>query len=618
MSTTEARWTFFGGKGGVGKTTCAAAAAVRAAREGAHVLVVSSDPAHSLADALDVRLGPEPREIAPRLWAAELDADRALDRWIGERENAIRTVAERGTYLDREDIDSLLSLSFPGADELVGLIELLRLSLVHRVDEVVVDTAPTGHTLRLLAMPDTLERIAEILDDMHAKHRFLASSLGRWRPDFADAAIDAIADDARALRMLLHERSLSFTWVTLPEALPYRETRRGIRALRAMGIRLGRVVVNRVWPAPDRPCPLCTPRVVDESRWRRRYRRRYDVLEMPALLTEPRGLAALAAFANGREPLLPAARKRLTEDRTTPVRRLPLRLCFFGGKGGVGKTTAAAATSIDLAEHLPGRVLVLSTDPAHSLGDALGIRLGDVPTPILPNLDAREVDASLAWNDLRERYRRGVEDLFATMFRGAVDASFDRAALEGMLDLAPPGIDELIGILAMVDALEDGAYAHVIVDTAPTGHTLRLLTLPERALAWVHALMRIVLKYRSVFGLGELASDLTDLARRLRMLIALLADRERCGFVVVTRPAELPMRETERLVAALGKASVPLAGVLVNAVTAPSCSRCAGAAALEAPWRTKLTHTWEAPALHPGPRGVDALRRFRATWRARE
>jgi arsenite-transporting ATPase len=150
---------FFGGKGGVGKTTCAASAAVRAANEGARVLIVSTDPAHSLADALEQQLGPEARRVrgaSGELYAAELDADRALGRWLRARDEAFHTIASRGTYLDDEDIDRLLSLSFPGVDELVGLVELTRLANVRPYDEVIVDTAPTGHTLRLLEMPETL------------------------------------------------------------------------------------------------------------------------------------------------------------------------------------------------------------------------------------------------------------------------------------------------------------------------------------------------------------------------------------------------------------------------------------------------------------------------------
>ncbi|MBX3191671.1 MAG: ArsA family ATPase [Labilithrix sp.] len=649
------RLTFFGGKGGVGKTTCAAAAATRAAREGATVLVVSTDPAHSLADALDAKLGAAPQVVARGgglLFAAQLDADRALSRWLGERRGAFKTIAERGTYLDEEDVDALFSLSLPGVDELVGLLELARLARSRAFDHVVVDTAPTGHTLRLLEMPDTLLRVAEVLDDMHAKHRFLASSLGgRWRPDFADEIIAGVERDATELRAWLRDPArCSFTWITLPEALPIDESEDGVRAIESLGIAVPTIVVNRVWsaaPAPvrrtaDGParCASCDPRLAAEAANLARIRRVFPhkrILELPALDREPRGveaLADLAARARRTRPAMRAARVALPEARgarTTPgvLELAPsIRLVLVGGKGGVGKTTAACALALDLAASRPKeRVLLLSIDPAHSVGDALGMTLGDDAARVAggpKNLHARELDAARAFEIEREKYRDAIDDLFASIFRGRMDASFDRAVLEDLLDLAPPGLDELFAILAMIDALDRGEEQLLVVDTAPTGHTLRLLALPANALAWVHAIMSIILKYRRVVGLGELASDLTRLAKRLRALMALLADPKRTAFVAVTRAADLPRLETERLASKLREMRVPLAAIVVNAVTEGGqdrCARCNEAAAAERAPIERLARRAptliRAPAVHPPPRGPAALQAWYARWQAR-
>ncbi|MEZ0227241.1 MAG: ArsA family ATPase, partial [Planctomycetota bacterium] len=152
------RFRFFSGKGGVGKTTTATAFAIARAEEGRSGLLISTDPAHSLANALDAKVGPKPRRVKVkkgRLDALELDADAALERWLDERRATLGTIAERGTYLDKEDVEKFLRLSLPGVDELVGLLELVRVGREHEVDLVVVDTAPTGHTLRLLEMPAT-------------------------------------------------------------------------------------------------------------------------------------------------------------------------------------------------------------------------------------------------------------------------------------------------------------------------------------------------------------------------------------------------------------------------------------------------------------------------------
>jgi arsenite-transporting ATPase len=401
-----------------------------------------------------------------------------------------------------------------------------------------------------------------------------------------------------------------------------------------------------------------------EAVWRARIRGSFggarEVLEVPAQLVEPRGTEALLALAgsvrraakgppSAAHPAKAAAsRRHRAEPAALPI-PATAKLVLVVGKGGVGKTTVAAATALDLAARRPrDRVLVLSTDPAHSLGDALDVALGDAETRLGENLVGRELDAAAAWAAERERYRRSIEDLFASIFRGRMDAAYDRAVLEDLLDLAPPGIDELLAVVTITDALalrsrghpdgpdrgrhpegarSAGRYDLVVVDTAPTGHTLRLLALPAMALDWVHAAMEILLKYREVVGLGELAGDLTAFARRLRALLALLADRGKTAFVAVARPAALPRLETARLARELGGLGVPLAAIVANAVSEPTCARCASAAEREEPELERLgavarryaasPHLVVAPATYPGPRGAAALERWRATWTQR-
>ena len=646
---------FFAGKGGVGKTTCAAAAAVVAAEAGARVAVISTDPAHSLGDAVGRALGPAPRRVLIRagaLDAVELDADRALARWLARWRPTLSTIAERGTYLDDEDLERLLRLSFPGVDELMALVELARLAEHGRYELVVVDTAPTGHALRLLAMPRTLQRIASVLNDMYAKHRFLADSLGRgYRADAADRLIAELDDGGRRLAALLRDPArCRFSWLMLPERLALAETRDGIAALAADGIQVGELIVNRLTPPPDAGCALCRGRQAEEARivgWARRAFPALALRGVPALEAEPRGLGALRAVgrllrsrsvasvapgprATSRSRLLLETRAHKPAAWLDVIAPAGVRLVVFAGKGGVGKTTCAAGAALALTRRQPrARVLLLSADPAHSLGDALGAALDDEEraVPGAPaGLRARELDAARALERTRERHHRAVEDTFDSLLRGSrFDVAYDREALHGLMDLAPPGLDEVFAVLSLVEALVERQppYDAVVLDTAPTGHALRLLEMPATALAWVHALLAILLKYREVVGLGEVAAELVATAGRLRELSALLADPVRARVVVVTRAAELPERETGRLLSRLRRLGIAVPAVLVNALTLGTCRRCRRARRVEHRMVTALRRRrtrWRAwsiistPALAPPPRGVTGLERWTRTW----
>src|SRR5436305_1462079 len=217
-----------------------------------------------------------------------------------------------------------------------------------------------------------------------------------------------------------------------------------------------------------------------------------------------------------------------------------LRLLFFGGKGGVGKTTCSAAVALALARRRKGgRILLLSTDPAHSLADVLRVPLGDDERPVagVPGLVARELDAGGAFARVRARHGGEVD-------RAVGALATEGSGVEDLLDFTPPGLDELIAVSSLLDAVfgEEGEPARdlVIVDTAPTGHALRLLEMPELALSWDRFLLSLLLKYREAVGLGDLAAGLVDLSRSLKRLQALLQDPARARFVVVTRAAELP------------------------------------------------------------------------------
>jgi arsenite-transporting ATPase len=674
------RFIFFGGKGGVGKTTCAAAWALEQAKAGRRVLVVSTDPAHSLGDALDVRLSSRVSEVRVgkrRLRAMELDGPRAYNRWLTEHRRALGDAIEHGTWLDRQDIDALLQLSIPGVDELVGLLEIVRVAapsnLAPQYDAVVIDTSPTGHTLRLLASPGTVAAVADALDALQLEHRLIREQLARVRrPEAADRLVALLAEHAQAMAALLRDpvRAI-FRWVLLPEALSVAESKDGLRALGRIGIRVPDVIVNRVLPGGP-PCPTCDPRRRAErqvmAELTRRLPRRPRLRIVRAELREPRG-AGLArigkqltadlkvgatftrgdgATSSGFAKALPAPQRieSIARDAATiSADKVPefagARLLFFGGKGGAGKTTAAAATAVRLARADPHRrVLLISTDPAHSLGDVFDVALGDRQRTIPggpKNLHVRELDASAALAKRRGDLETALHEI-VTAFGSSTSLAAGGQGVNELMELAPPGIDELLGVLEVAESVAveaahaspqrpgDRTYDLVIVDTAPTGHALRLLEMPAVAREWVQVLIRVLLKYRQLVRPGQLAAELVNLSKSIRELQELLHDRVSTRFIMVTRAAAVARVETERLLARLRRLKLAAPMVVVNAMTlaAGRCPWCRATAAAERRELVTLARATRrrsqecaiilTPLSGPPPTGVAALEQWAASW----
>jgi arsenite-transporting ATPase len=633
--------------------------AVAAARRGARTLLISTDPAASLSDAFHLARSRARRGRVRRLdlggrdlAVVELDAATALERWLSARRERLERIALRGTWLDEEDVAKLLRLSLPGIDELAALLEIARFGREGRFDTVVVDTAPTGHTLRMLAMPETLRALARVFDHMQAKHHVMVQALrGRWTPDAEDALVDALDREGADLGDLLRDPArVRLYWVSLPEPMAIEETADAVARLRDDGIPIRAIVMNRVTPPPPAPCGWCDARRAFEARAIATVAGRIpgvDLLAVAARDREPRDVRAFSAI--GKELETPAVfpgpprAGRLRTWRSTASGRdaAPGRLTagtqallMFGGKGGTGKTTCAAATAIDLASREPGRrVLLLSVDPAHSLADVLGVDLGDDPRRVRggpPNLLVRELDAARAFADVRRRYATAIDALFDRLSRGAgaIDVTADRTVMHDLIDLAPPGVDELAAVIDVLDALEDrqaGARDLVVLDTAPTGHALRLLETPALVQEWTRALMSILLKYQPVVGVGDLGAVLLKLSQGLGRMRALLVDSSRCRFLVVTRAAALPREETVRLAGRLRAMGIDVPAVIVNAAGRGSCARCRVAAAAErreiAAIRRAMaagprdTAIVSAPAEVPPPHGLASLRRWGRTWR---
>ncbi|MFX1316302.1 MAG: ArsA family ATPase [Promethearchaeota archaeon] len=265
-------------------------------------------------------------------------------------------------------------------------------------------------------------------------------------------------------------------------------------------------------------------------------------------------------------------------------------MVMFGGKGGVGKTTCASSSAIWAAEH--GRnTLIISTDPAHSLGDSLGINLppGE-PTQIpgINNLTALEINPKANISEFRGLTNvNPIEEMGMPNIMEGMPLMDD---LQELTSMSPPGIDEALALLKVLEFIEtEHDYDLIIFDTAPTGHTLRFLGLPETLSGWIGRLIKMRIKFGKMFGAikriftrDEKKED-NSLELLEKLNNSILNAREdltnplKNSFIIVMIPEEMAITETGRLLNELVKYNIPVSNIVINQLyqdTSELCNFC--------------------------------------------
>jgi arsenite-transporting ATPase len=580
---------FFGGKGGVGKSTCATACALKLAMEYPHeqFLLISTDPAHSLKNILsDVAL---PKNLDVR----ELDAKQSLHDFKILHDAALKEIAERGTFLDKTDIQGLMDSALPGMDELAAYFDIAKWLKDDHYARILIDTAPTGHTLRLLNMPELIRRWLIALDTLLAKNRYIRAHFAKNKQlDHLDVFLLDMNDALNTVSTLLQdENRCHFVLVTLAQEMIVEESIDLANALHKQKIVLSDLVINQLVPASD--CQICT-----DAR-----HRQFQALQklnqklpntlcwtLPLLAKEPRNDAILM-FLNVLSPLdktvdLPKV-SHLNALSSHIENRLPLpgkdtRLLLFAGKGGVGKTTLACSTALQLQASYPDlNILLFSTDPAHSISDCLGLPISSTPSRVVLNLDAQEINAEAGFDKIRQGYRDELQAFLEENLPN-FDITFDREVLERLLDLAPTGLDEIMALTTIMDHLDAGRYDMIVVDAAPSGHFLRLLEMPELIRDWLRLFFSLLLKYRKIMRFPHLSERLVKLSRELKNLRVLLQSAKQTAVYAVTIPTQLALDKTHEMTTALTHLNIHINALIINQITQSNdCQLCFAIASRE-------------------------------------
>jgi arsenite-transporting ATPase len=305
------RYVLYGGKGGVGKTTCAAATAYRLAHEGHETLVVSTDPAHSLSDSFNVPVSSEPTEVRERLFAVEVDPEEAMEEYRDAFENVPRRLAEgvgASMGLDSEEVGEGMgglfddAMDAPGSNEAAAMYKFMEYMESDRWDYVVFDTAPTGHTLKLLQLPEVMDSMVGRLFKIRSQVQGVFGSVtGIFGGDENDESegdkLERLKERVESVReKLVDPERTEFRVVLIPESMAVSETERLIERLSRFDIPVHTVVVNKVIEDVNEDCEFCLDRWKVQKKNLEDAKERFrdlKVVRLPLMREEVRGVDAL-------------------------------------------------------------------------------------------------------------------------------------------------------------------------------------------------------------------------------------------------------------------------------------------------------------------------------------
>jgi arsenite/tail-anchored protein-transporting ATPase len=517
---------FFTGKGGVGKTSLACATAVAIARQGKKVLLVSTDPASNLDEVLGVRLSGEPAAIpgAEGLLALNIDPEAAAQAYRERVVGPYREIfPEAAVHSMEEQLSGACTVEIAAFDEFTKLLGDAKATAAFH--HIVFDTAPTGHTLRLLKLPAAWSGFIETNTSGTSCLGPLAGL--QTQKALYDASLSALTDPSTTTLVL----------VSRPERGALAEAERSRAELADMGVVNQVLIVNGVFVAQDRTdgaaCAL-------EARGKQALAAmpsalsKLSRLEVPFLPYAPMGIPNLRRVFDGGAPGRPSRHSDRLDailpglslaDLIEEIEAAGRGVVMTMGKGGVGKTTIASAIAIELAAR--GHPVHLSTtDPAAHVTATVG-------RPV-SNLSVSRIDPAV-------EIRRYTESILAKA-GPQLDAQ-GRALLEE--DLRSPCTEEIAVFSAFAWTVAEGQNGFVVLDTAPTGHTILLLDAAEA--------------YHR-----EVSRTMSDMPEAVRNLLPRLRDADFTRVLLVTLPEATPVHEAARLQDDLQRAGITPFAWVVN------------------------------------------------------
>ena len=543
----------------------ASATAIHYALSGKKTLIVTTDPASNLSDVFEQEIGHKitpinvgaiypqgtphklPVQNAPvQLFAMEIDPDEATREY---KEGIIGPFRE----MMPDDVIASLeeNLSGPCTTEMASFDRFIDFMEGDEYDVIVFDTAPTGHTIRLLELPvDWSKHIEE-------------SSKGSGQTCLGP--VQSIQDSKdkydRATALLKDTGRTEFIFVMRPEELSLFETLRASKELGTIGINTGKVIINGILPKEVCNVPF----------FKKKFDEQQDVIKkvthkkqcMLLRDREIKGSNALKdisrelfdnADVGARSPRPYIHDSDLPASQHSPLPRPDLeklflpnkdtKAIFFTGKGGVGKTTISCITSMYTAQK-GFKTLIVTTDPAAHIGEVFDVSIDSRPTEISENLSAVMIDQEKAFEEYKERVLDEARGKYSDDMLAAMEE-----------ELNSPCIEEMAAFDKFIRFIESKVYDVIVFDTAPTGHTLRLLDLP----------FDYARQAEMMISTTEAAGAEKETDNRFRKIIEILRDPLQSVFCLVLYPESTPILESYRAMLDLKDAGIETQLVVANMV----------------------------------------------------
>lgn len=535
--------------------------AVRYADEGKRTLIVTTDPASNLGDVFEQPLGSQisPVQGVLNLWAMEIDPDRATQEYKERALAPIRAAFPlQLVQVMEEQMAGPCTTEVAAFDRFTDFLDPSDQD-GSSYDIVIFDTAPTGHTLRLLELP------------FEWSHSIETASQGSGQTCIGPAA--AIQSSKikyeRAITIMRDTALTTFIFVLNPETIAIRETKRAISELEKLQIHTTRLIINGIIPASETENPLFAARAALQAGYLKQIEEELplNARRMNLLSDEIKGIQRLRdvgeLFFEGKQvsklskselPIhsletvyQPSAEilKRLVPNGTHT------RTLFFAGKGGVGKTVASCITAVWLAQQ-GFRTLLVTTDPAAHIGDVLDIPVQDKITavPGLGTLWAAKIDPKAAGENYRSRILEDARQ------RGRSAEAIKVMAEE----LDSPCTEEMAAFDQFIDYASQSDWQAIVFDTAPTGHTLRLLELP---VDWSQQLDIKIFASVDTVKADDIAKE------RFGKVIEMMRDPDLSTFAFVMYPEATPVLEAYRATQELRTVGIEPGLVIANLVIPP-------------------------------------------------